>query len=164
MMRFLDYAVPYTATNMKDLKGRNRQYDRHSQHISIAWSTKIGHHVPFLLKLPSYTTWFSRLPARPHFMKYQKGTPGLFNRLYFFPDGFEEQEEMKVPHVISYGQRKDLTETFLAAEKYELLRYMDEHVFDNLDFNRHRYIDLKLEPADFRNSDELLQKSKFSSS
>ena len=37
---------------------------------------------------------------------------------------------------------------------------MGKRVFDNIDIQRHGYIDIKLEPADFRNSEQLLQKSK----
>ena len=55
---------------------------------------------------------------------------------------------------------QNLTETFKQSPKYELLTYMGKRVFDNIDIQRHGYIDIKLEPADFRNSEQLLQKSK----
>ena len=37
---------------------------------------------------------------------------------------------------------------------------MGKRVFDNIDIQRHGYIDMKLDLADFRNSQDLLQNSK----
>ena len=161
MKRFLDYSVPYGDRSIKELRHRNQQYDRRSQHISIACTPRLGHHVPFLVKLPSFTSWFARLPDSKYLDKYRGGSPGVFNGLYYFPDGNEE-DKMKVPDVIARApSKRNLTETFKESPKYELLTYMGKRVFDNIDIQKHGYINVKLEPADFRNSEELLQKSKF---
>ena len=160
MKRFLDYSYPYGDKSIKELRNRNQQYDRRSQHISIACTPRLGHHVPFLVKLPSFTSWFARLPNAKYFDKYRGGSPGVFNGLYYFPDG-KEENEMKVPDVIAKPpSTQNLTETFKQSPKYELLTYMGKRVFDNIDIQRHGYIDVKLDPADFRNSQDLLQKSK----
>ena len=160
MKHFLDYSYPYGDRSIKELRHHNQQYDRRSQHISIACMPRLGHHVPFLVKLPSFTTWFARLPNSIYFDKYWGGSPGVFNSLYYFPDG-KEPNEMKVPSVVGKGSTLNLTETFKQSPKYELLTYMGKRVFDNIDIQKHGYIDVKLEPADFRNSQQLLQKSKF---
>ena len=69
---------------------------------------------------------------------------------------------MKVPDVIARApSKRNLTETFKESPKYELLTYMRKRVFDNINIQKHGYIKVKLEPADFHNSEELLQKSKF---
>ena len=68
---------------------------------------------------------------------------------------------MTVPDVIGKGSTLNLTETFKQSPKYQLLTYMGKRVFDNIDIQKHSYIDVKLEPADFCNSEQLLQKSKF---
>ena len=68
---------------------------------------------------------------------------------------------MEVPHVIAKPpSKKNLAETFKQSPKYELLTYMGKRVFDNIDIQRHGYINVKLDPADFHNSQDLLQKSK----
>ena len=68
---------------------------------------------------------------------------------------------MKVPDVIAGPpSTQKLTQRFKQSPKYELLTYMGKRVFDNLDIQRHGYINMKLDPADFRNSQDLLQKSK----
>ena len=100
MKRFLDYSYPYGDKSIKELRNRNQQYDHQSQHISIACTPRLGHHVPFLVKLPSFTSWFVRLPNAKYFGKYRGGSPGVFNGLYYFPDG-KEENEMKVPDVIA---------------------------------------------------------------
>ena len=160
MKHFLDYSYPYGDRSIKELRHHNEQYDCGPQHISIAYTPRLGHHVPFLVKLPSFTTWFSRLPNSIYFDKYWGGSPGVFNSLYYFPDG-KEPNEMKVPDVIGKGSTLNLTETFKQSPKYELLTYMGKRVFDNINIQKHDYIDGKLEPAYFCNSQQLLQKSKF---
>ena len=124
MKCFLDYSYPYGDKSIKELRNCNQQYDRQSQHISIACTPRLGHHVPFLVKLPSFTTWFARLPKSQYFNKYWGGSPGVFNGLYYFPDG-KEENEMKVPDVIARAPTtQNLTETFKQSPKYELLTYM----------------------------------------
>ena len=121
---------------------------------------RLGHHIPFLVKLPSFTSWFARLPNAKYFDKYRGGSPGVFNGLYYFPDG-KEENEMKVPNVIARPpSTQNLSERFKQSPKYELLTYMGKRVFDNIDIQRHGYIDVKLDPANFCNSQDLLQKSK----
>ena len=160
MKRFLDYSYPYGDKSIEELRNCNQQYDCRSQHISIACTPRLGHHVPFLVKLPSFTSWFVRLPKSKYFDKYRGGSPGVFNGLYYFPDG-KEENEMKVPNVIARAPSTwNLTETFKQSPKYELLTYMGKRVFDNIDIQRHSYINMKLDLANFRNSQELLQKSK----
>ena len=122
MKHFLDYSYPYRDRSIKKLRYRNLQYDRRSQHISIACSPRLGHHVPFLVKLPSFTTWFSRLPDSIYYDKYWGGSPGVFNSLYYFPDG-KEQNEMTVPDVIPKGI---LISPLVDLIKDDLLNYVDE--------------------------------------
>ena len=158
MKHFLDYSYPYGDKSIKELRNHNQQYDCWSQHISIACTPRLGHHVPFLVKLPSFTSWFARLPKAKYFDKYQGGSPGMFNSLYYFPDG-KEENEMKVPNVIARApSTQNLTERFKQSPKDELLTYMGKRVFDNIDIQRHGYIDMKLDPANFCNSQDLLQK------
>ena len=124
MKHFLDYSVPYGDRSIKEMRQRNQQYDRRSQHISIACTPRLRHHIPFLVKLPSFTSWFVRLPKSKYLDKYRHGSPGVFNDLYYFPDG-NEQDEMKVPDVIARPpSTRNLTETFKQSPKYELLTYM----------------------------------------
>ena len=160
MKRFLDYSVPYTKASTDELRHRHQKYDRRSQHISICNTPRVGHHVPFLAKLPSFSTWFARLPPHTYFDKYRAGSPGVFNGLYYFPDG-KNTQKFEVPDVVSANGIRNLTESFLKTHKYQLLQYIATRVVDNLDIHRHGYIDLKLEAADFRSSKELLDKSKF---
>ena len=68
---------------------------------------------------------------------------------------------MKVPDVIArLPSTQNLTQKFKQSPKYELLTYMGKRVFDNINIQRYDYIDVKLDPANFRNSQDLLQKSK----
>ena len=159
MQRFLDYSVPYTKASNEELKKRNQQYDRPSQHISICNTPRIGHHVPFLVKFPVFSTWFGNLPPQTYLNKYRAGSPGVFNGLYFFPDG-KNPKEFKVPDVVAAKGTLNLTQKFLETEKYKLLQHIGQRVIDNLDIQRHGYIDLKMEPADFRSSEQLLARSK----
>ena len=160
MQRFLDYSVPYTKASNEELKRRNQQYDRRSQHISICNTPRIAHHVPFLVKFPVFSHWFTRLPPdTPYLKKYRAGRPGVFNGLYFFPDG-KNPKEFKVPDVVAAKGTLNLTRKFLGTEKYKLLQHIGQRVVDNLDIQRHGYIDLKMEPADFRSSESLLERSK----
>ena len=160
MKHFLDYSYPYGDKSIKELRNRHQQYNCWSQHISIACTPRLGHQVPFLVKLPSFTSWFVRLPNAKYFDKHWGGSPGVFNSLYYFPDG-KEENEMKVPDVIGRPHStQNLTQTFKQSPKYELLTYMGKRIFDNIDIQRHGYIDMKLDPADFCNSQDLLQKSK----
>ena len=160
MKHFLDYSVPYTKASTDELKHRNQQYDRPSQHISICNTPRIGHHVPFLAKFPSFSTWFARLPRHQYFDKYRAGSPGVFNGLYYFPDG-KNAEEFKVPDVVAANGTLNLTQSFLKTDKYKLLQHIGQRVVDNLEIQRHGYIDLKMEGADFRSSEQLLNLSKF---
>ena len=93
--------------------------------------------------------------------KYRNGTPGVFKGLYYFPDGTSKDNEFKVPDVMSVDGKLNLTEKFKKSAKYDLLKYIGQRVIDNIDIGQHSDIQLKLEPAEFRNSSELLQKSKF---
>ena len=68
----------------------------------------------------------------------------MFNSLYYFPNG-KEQNEMTVPNVIPKGSTWNLTRTFKQSPKYELLTYMGKRVFDNIDIQKHGYIDVKLD-------------------
>ena len=113
-----------------------------------------------MVKLPSFTSWFARLQNAKYFDKYRGGSPGVFNGLYYFPDG-KEENEMTIPDVIAKSPSTlNLTETFKKSPKYELLTYMGKRVFDNIEIQKHGYIDMKLDLADFRNSQDLLEKSK----
>ena len=140
----------------------------HAQHkwgpnhhfFSICNTRRVGHHVPFLVKLPSFLKWFSRLPQQKYFDKYRAGSPGVFNGLYYFPDG-KSTQKFEVPDVVTMNGPLNLTQSFLKTDKYKLLQYIATRVVDNLDIHRHGYIDLKVELADFRNSTALLNKSKF---
>ena len=160
MKRFLDYSFPYGDRSIKEMRQRNQQYDLQSQHICIACTPRLGHHIPFLVKLPLFTTWFARLPTSKYLDKYRCGSPGVFNGLYYLPDG-NEADKMKVPDVIARPpSTRNLTATFKQSPKYDLLTYMGKRVVDNIDIQKHGYINVKLEPSDFRNSEQLLQKSK----
>ena len=72
-----------------------------------------------------------------------------------------KNNEFKVPDVVSVDGKLNLTEKFKKSAKYDLLKYIGQRVIDNIDIGKHSYIQLKLEPAEFRNSSELLKKSKF---
>ena len=161
MQRFLEYSVNYSNLSLHQLANRQQQYDRRSQIFSIVCTPRVGHHVPFLVKFPSYTRWFSKLSNYRYFDKYRNGTPGVFKGLYYFPDGTSKDNEFKVPDVVSIDGKLNLTEKFKKSAKYDLLKYIGQRVIDNIDIGKHSYIQLKLEPAEFRNSSELLKKSKF---
>ena len=161
MQRFLEYSVNYTNASLQQLANRQQQYDRRSQIFSIVCTPRVGHHVPFLVKFPSYTRWFSKLPNYRYFNKYRNGSPGVFNGLYYFPDGTSRDNEFEVPDVVSVNGQLNLTKKFQKSAKYDLLKYIGQRVIDNIDIGKHSYIQLKLEPAEFRNSSELLKKSKF---
>ena len=55
----------------------------------------------------------------------------------------------------------NLMKRFMESPAHDLLTYIFMRVHNNINIGQHSYMDLKIDPADFRNLNELLRKSKY---
>ena len=153
------YRTNKSSTVLGELETSKELYDKHRQHIAITYNPVGGHKLPFLVKFLRLSSFFRRLPLES---SYRQHSEGLFNRVYYIPQKFDEGElpigntvaKTKYGTVDQYGDTMDFRTRVKECWSYLTLNDAYQRVSENVSISSQHTVKMKTDDkvTNFRHS------------